>query len=128
MKAKNLCCLLLGLLLIGNASADWTYLSNSANKQNYFYVDADTIKSGAYSRGWILLDMVKPSNGMLSAKMLYEAECSTGRMRVLSMQTFTGKMGNGQLSNSFNNPAEWSYVAPGSVEEVIFVVFCGKRP
>ena len=113
MKKLFLLILVLGLLLSGNANADfnWTKIGSS-NAGTVFYIDVATIKK-VNNSGWYntlhyqLTDYAKPSPaGVLSSKSYIETNCVDYSYRTLKDSYYQEPMGYGN-SRSYNDPGRW---------------------
>ena len=125
--------LLMGLMLLVTAtaaSAEWT---NVGGSDNYIlYVDRATIRrSGNFVKMWDLKDhlTVQTAAGFsyLSNKGQVEYDCKEEKKRFLAFTWFDGKMGGGKGVYSDNDPSKWFPISPGSVDEALWKIACGKK-
>ena len=125
--------LLLGLMLLVTAtaaSAEWTVAGETDNFIQY--VDRATIRrNGNYVKMWDLLDYerVKVIGGKsdLSQRTQKEYDCKEEKKRILALTSFSGQMGNGTINYDDSNTGKWSPVAPGTVNEILWKIACGKQ-
>ena len=109
------------------AWAKWVIIDETTHVTQYF--DPATVRiNGNLRRIWILQNLkVRNSDGELSTRMLAEYDCKAVRSKVISLSTHSGSMASGKTILSGNEPVDWSGIPPGSVEEDIFKVACGKE-
>ena len=127
--------LLLGLMLLMTAtaaSAEWTLIGD--NDRFIQYVDLATIRrNGNLVKMWSSSDyktVQKAADGQsyLSSKVQDEFDCMEEKTRLLAFTWFGGKMGNGKVVVSNGNVrGEWEPISPGSVNEVLWKIACGKK-
>lgn len=121
----------LSFFCAASADADWVFLTQSEGGDKFF-VDPDSRKTGEHPRVWVLGDYAKPLVGgvnedeIRSGKDLQEADCTDGKLRSLGLIAFGGPGGAGQVVRSENLSREWRYVAPGSINHVIFQYLCDQ--
>lgn len=125
--------LLLGLMLLmiaTAASAEWTIAGDNENFNQY--VDKATIRrDGNFVKMWDLLDYkrVKVIGGKsdLSQRTQKEYDCKEEKVRILVLTSFSGQMGNGTINYDDSNTEKWRPVAPGTVNETLWKIACGKQ-
>ena len=103
------------------AMAEWTYLTSSEDKTLDVYIDKTTIrKRGNVAKMWELTDFKAPQKAaggsFLSSKSLKEYDCVEIRLRLLTLTSFSGNMGSGELifNHQYDN-RKWADIAPGSI-------------
>jgi hypothetical protein len=114
------------------AQAEWSWFQIGKDQKHgsvSFYIDFSTIKKNKQGnpRGWILQNYQHENAGVLSAKLLYEADCDDDKLRVLSDAGFSGKMGSGYITDSNDKPSQWAYFMPESVKYDIHWNLCLKK-
>lgn len=114
------------LLVAPLSVADWKYVNESNGTT--FYVDLETIKRGPSSTGWFLWNFAQPFHAGMSASTYWEADCQSGRIRLLYTTVYSGKFRNGKVLENDGNLGEWMYVSPRANNESIYIVLCGKNP
>ena len=131
--------LLMGLMLLvtaGAANAGWTIVGDTGDDGDDFiqYVDRATIRrNGNFVKMWDLLDfntvqMSPAGHSFLSEKAQQEYDCKEEKKRILAFTWFDGQMGNGKVVVSNGNVrGEWEPISPGSVNEVLWKIACGKQ-
>jgi hypothetical protein len=100
------------LLVATQAWAGWVKLTE-ANETAY-YVDPATVgDKGNLRRVSVIQDYARPdAGGVRSRQVLYEIDCSGGRLRSLSVSEHSDAMGQGKRLNSWERESDWLYVAP----------------
>ncbi len=117
------------MLLVASAShAEWEYLTSTDDDKTEFFVERNAKKLVGKSRIWTLQNTKKSAEeGASSSKMLLEAECREGRIRVISAIGYTGEMGAGEVRYENLTPSEWAYPPPDSIKEAIWEELCESR-
>lgn len=122
---------LIALLLFcsSSAHADWTFFFEGSSGNKY-YIDLETQKkTQGSSRAWTLWVLASPEkDGTKSAKVLQEADCDMGKVRFLSIITFSGLNGEGKVIYSSDAASNWQYPSPISTGSEVFKILCGKKP
>ena len=96
------------------------------------YVDTATIQAkGNVVTMWDLLDYKKaqeiPSGqSFRSVRAQTEYSCSNKNSRPLAASAHTDKMARGGTVHAVNQPGTWRPVAPGSLDEAMWNIACGK--
>ena len=67
-----------------------------------------------------------PKHPYQSAKRSYQFDCVEGALRTLSIVTFSGKMGGGEIVLAINEPTTWLLFVPGSVGEILWKIACNR--
>lgn len=92
-----------------------------------FYVDFERIrKVGGNVYYWTLSDLLKPNEfGDLSIKTYRQGDCKNFRVKSLSYSFHKEPMGGG-LGEVTNQPMNWFYPTPDSVDESILESVCNR--
>ena len=124
---------LLLLMVSTNVFAEWTWFDDSAGGVG-FYIDYETIKKKGHKvKMWSLLDSktVKKSSGgkeYLSVVMRQEYNCEEETSRQLDFYLYSGNMKQGEIVYSITNiKDEPISILPGSIDEGLFKIACGKK-
>jgi len=108
------------------AWAEWVIKGGSDNVN--LYMKSEVIRLGGTIKGWVMLDVIPGGKQpFLSLIQLHEARCNTGQKRILQLTSYNGQMGGGEVITSRNEPNDWSYPTPGSLDETIFETLCAKK-
>ena len=117
---------LLLLLCIFPARADWNLLRKS--NESRLYIDPLTVVGGARPRAWGLLNYGKPDEFEdLSARLLFESNCTEGTLRKRSAVYYKEAMGRGATTSEYQ-PTPWEVPAADSLEASALYFLCGKKP
>lgn len=126
--------LIAALLAVFSTSAmgEWTIVTGDDNTSAY--ADLSTIrKSGDKVKMWGLIDLkvAKTSKAdgtrFLSSVSQNEYDCKEETSRVLSFNWYLKNMGVGEVVYSSGNAhAEFEPRPPGSIDNMLFKVACGK--
>ena len=105
--------------------AGWTRFDSNEKATRYIDVDS-VVHSPPLQRVWAFLDFRRPLGSDRSMRLLYEINCKEMKLRVLSVEGFTGQMLAGDVSRGqgWNKPGEWEHIAPGSSSENLFNYNC----
>ncbi len=107
--------------------AGWEKFATNAESST-IYLDPDTKKTGGLPRIWMLVDYAAPDRfGKLSAKVLWQGDCSAGRTKALTYVHFDEPMGAGRADTN-NESGDWIYPAPDSIIAEIYAYLCGRAP
>lgn len=60
----------------------------------------------------------------LSVKIQSEYDCEAKKTRFLSLIFYSGHLGNGKVVSVFDNPLQWSSIAPGTVSDQLRSYAC----
>jgi hypothetical protein len=124
------------LCISGNASADWTKVSNSGAGADDFtgYVDTATIeRSGDVAKMADLRDYRQPQllkasgKSYLSKRVSVEYQCKEEKMRWLELVHFAAAMGKGEVVHRDDQPRSWISVNRGTVAETRWKIACGQK-
>ena len=115
------------------AAVQWTLLGSSvANGGMDVYVAPETIRrSGDRARMAGLFDFktrqVIEGKSFLSARNEYEYDCARHRARMLATTGFAGRMGNGAVVETSNEPFPWEAVGSNGPAFEHWQVACKRR-
>ena len=115
------------------AALQWTLLGHSAANggMDVYVAPASVRRSGERARMFGLFDFqtrqVIEGKAFLSARNEYEYDCARPRQRMLTTTGFTGRMGNGTVVDSSDNPLPWEPVGSSGPAYEHWKVAC-KRP
>ena len=110
--------------------AEWTEVGGNDTKTTY--ADLSTIrKSGDRVKIWSLFDfiVVQTVNGkrFLSTAVQYEYDCKEEISRKLAFNVYSKNMGAGEVVHTSGAIHEEPHpIPPGSIENSLFKVACGK--
>jgi hypothetical protein len=96
------------------------------------YVDTATIQAkGNVVTMWDLLDYKKAQEiptgkTFRSVRAQTEYSCSNRNSRPLAASAHSDKMARGGTVHAVNEPGNWRPVAPGSLDEAMWKIACGK--
>jgi hypothetical protein len=114
------------------AAAKWVKIDSSASRGGLdIYADPVSIlRSGNMARMWDVRDFkttqVVQGTRFLSFKTQHEYDCKGSRMRNLSVTSFSGNMGAGDVVRSASIPLAWESVAGDSTQQALLKFACGK--
>ena len=110
------------------AWAEWVFKGGSDSNFLDLYMKSNVIKSGETVKGWVMFDVIPGgTQPFLSTIQLHEARCNTGQKRILQVTSYNGQMGGGGVRISVNEPNDWAYPIPNSLDETIFKTLCAKK-
>ena len=123
---KLLGIVVLGLLLSGNANAEWFYMTKLSDNEKNFYIDLDTYKkNGNQVFIWTLADWTVPYKGVKSSTMYEQINCSTKSSTTLQYVFYDGQMGTGKPESFKRDNQKWRTYPPGSYMYSLIKVLCG---
>ncbi len=121
----------MGCFLVGNAQADWLALGRNENFRAYLD-QASLQRNGDQVQVLQLMDFVTAQwaderTVIGSIKSVVEYDCAQPRLRTVALEAFSEQMGDGRrvASERLPNP-DWEGVKPGSTNEKIWQMVCGK--
>jgi hypothetical protein len=96
------------------------------------YFDRVTMRrSGDSAKLWEMLDFktvqVMGGTRVLSLQSHFEYDCKGPRRRMLATAGFSGHMGKTLVVDTGNKPGAWESVAPGTYQEYLRKIACGKK-
>ena len=120
------------LMVSTSAMAEWTALTVSQSGDTYYGDLTHKRKVGKFIRMWTLVDTKTPqveSGGLTynSAKTFDEYDCLGERRRLLAFSMFSENMGKGNVVSSSQESDAWKYIAPESIDEVLFKFACQSK-
>ena len=96
-----------------SSNADWVKVGKR-DKGITYYVNFEKIKkNNGYVYWWQLIDK---EYGDPSIKLYIQADCKKFRVKVMSVYSYKGPMGQGGVSSS-NPPKNWAYPRPNTPGE-----------
>lgn len=107
--------------------AGWTRFDSNEKATRYIDIDS-AVQAPPSVRVWALLDFKQPLGNDRSMRLQYEINCKESKLRILSVEGFTGQMltGSGGKQPGWNSPGNWEYVAPGSSSENLLTYNCRR--
>jgi hypothetical protein len=130
MIKQALCFALFGVSCL--AQAEWDVPIAATTEANY-YADPETKRSSAVPSVWILADYHRPQHrgehdpDYMSAKVLNEADCVAGNLRMVSSIYYSLAMGKGDALNFSTLTSEWGRPAPRSPSASVYEYLCPKK-
>lgn len=113
-----------------SAMAEWVHMDSSQGI-NFYYESSSVRKIGKISKIWGLVDLTEPKESpfgpFLSAKTLFEFNCSELSHRTVHSIVFSSKMGSGQPVSNDTPSDPWTPVSPGSIAEGMMKAACRKN-
>lgn len=115
----------------GSASAE-VWVTVGKNEKFSAYADPSSMrKSGNTVKMWSLFDYKTVQTGAagkqyLSAKRQFEYDCKDGRARARAETFHAENLAKGELIATSNLNLNWSAVAIGSADELLWTFACGK--
>jgi hypothetical protein len=125
--------ILLGLLLAKPVWAEWVRVGTGGEGAgaSVIYVDPATVrKTPDGRRAWTMLSYDKPQPDRVgggtfqSSKTLWEFDCAGERKRILQFTWHSGQMAAGQVVVAIDSLSNWTFVSPGSIDEVELQAVC----
>jgi hypothetical protein len=105
------------------AEANWVFVASSGAGTHTAYIDTTSIRrTGSIVRFWQRSVFLNNKDGWEESKSLKEDDCENGRTRILQLSIYYV---DGRIRTN-NNPDDWSYVTPGTIEERTHEVACQK--
>ena len=128
---RNSVLMLLLAVWSGSAAAEvWVVVGK--NEKFSAYADPATMrKEGTTVKMWDLFDYKTAQTGVggklyLSAKRHLEYDCKDGRARVLALSSHAENLAKGEVVAASSVSPNWSVVASGSADELLWKFACGK--
>jgi hypothetical protein len=112
--------------------AEWDVPIAATTEANY-YADPETKRSSVVPSVWILADYHRPQHrgdhdpNYLSAKVLNEADCLAGNLRMVSSIYYSLAMGKGDALSFSTLTSEWGRPAPSSPSASVLEYLCPKQ-
>jgi len=129
---RKLLLLLMLVFISTSVMAEWTALKwNHEDGGLTLYVDYTTIrKEGDRVRMLSLADfevVEKNEVDLFSSRAQNEYDCKEKKIRQLFYSLYSGSMGKGKMEHSNSEHLKWMPVQPGSMEDAMWRVACGKK-
>jgi hypothetical protein len=127
---KALLAIVLATLSASAAAEVWVVVGK--NEKFDAYADpASMRKDGGTVKMWNLFDYKTAQPGVggkryLSAKHHREYDCKAGRARVLAVTSHAENLAKGEVIAAVSVNLDWSVVASGSADELLWKFACGK--
>ena len=119
------------LVSSGPAYAEWMSLGESDAGTTVYADPATMRREGDLVKMSVLFDFktiqTKEGVSYLSAKAQMEYDCAAQRFEGLAVLYFSGNMGNGTLLDRSSGKGRWLRVSPGSLDEALWRLACGKK-
>jgi hypothetical protein len=125
---KAILMMLLAIVSSSATAVEWIEVDFDGNVT--VYADLATIrKVGDRVKMWILIDYktAQAGNPYMSIRGQSEFDCKRERMRSLFLSFYSSNMGRGHVVDSDDDPAKWKRVTPGSIDDSLWQIACGKR-
>lgn len=125
--------ILMMLLAVVSSSAMARWVKVAGNETNTTYADSATIrKAGNMAKMWSVFDYKTPvalDNGKryMSTRAQFEYDCKEERMRPFAVSFHSKNMADGEVVYSAFDPGNWGPVPPGTVNDTLWKIACGKR-
>jgi hypothetical protein len=125
--------LLLMLFFISTSvMAEWTAMKwNHEDGGLTLYVDYTTIrKEGDRVKMLSLVDfkiIEKDEVDLYSSRAQNEYDCKEREIRQLFYSLYSDSMGKGKMEHANSEHLNWMPIQPGSMEEAMWIVACGKK-
>ena len=124
--------ILLLLMVSTSVFAEWTRVTESADGDITAYADSETIKrKGSKVKMWSMNDYKTvhslDNGGYLSGASYDEYDCKGGTKRMLDLYLYSGNMRQGDIVYSSTTKDEAESVMPGSINETLLIIACGKK-
>lgn len=115
--------LIFSLLLSFPTYADWSQIDKNS-LGDIVYLETDNFREhNGHVYYWVLLDYLKPRNGAMSQKILYELDCNVPRkQRYISVSNYNQPMGEGTSLATNNIESEWDAFHPPESTGAIEIV------
>ncbi|HEY6262126.1 MAG TPA: surface-adhesin E family protein [Nitrospiraceae bacterium] len=126
-------CLITFLLLsVEPLYAEWELVSGDDSSKLTVYVDRDTIRrQESLVKMWQLYDyktvQTVAGDSLLSFQRHNEYNCTEPRTRMLAYTWFSSNMGRGRVVYKTSEEQQWERIIPGSIEQTLWKVACGKQ-
>ena len=115
---------LLTILISSNVFAEWVFIGGTDDGSSMF-IDKDTILKESHKvKLWKKINYGKTEIEVLSTRSYEEFDCKKRTKIVLSVSGFTEFNFEGKMITSFNPPPKIDYIAPGSMDELMYNYVC----
>ena len=116
--------LLLTILISSNVFADWVLIGGTPDG-DLMYADKDTIlKERNKVKFWRKINYINPINKMASSRSYEEADCKKRTLMTLTFSSFSENDFQGKMLSSFEPPPKIEYIAPDTMDELIYEYVC----
>lgn len=131
--------LFVGLMMICSVSwAEWELCSINGQGDDIitFRCDKSTIRTnGAISRMWDIRNYTKAQtdsigDSRMSSKTLTAYNCKEETSAIISYVDYSGRNGKGNVIQHFSvqeRELKWTPIVPGTTEETLWNIACGKK-
>lgn len=129
---KRLLLTILLFLSSNPAYADWVAVGGKVEAGMGAYADPVTMRrEGDLVKMEVLFDFntrqTKAGVSYSSANAQMEYDCAEQRFRGLAVMYFSGNMGSGNVLDRSSGKGKWLPVSPGSLDQTLWKVACGKK-
>lgn len=129
---KRLLLTILLFLSSNPAYANWVAVGGKVEAGMGAYADLVTMRrEGDLVKMEVLFDFktrqTKAGVSYSSANAQMEYDCAEQRFRGLAVMYFSGNMGSGNLLDRDSGKGKWLPVSPGSLDQTLWKVACGKK-
>ena len=129
---KRLRLIILLFLSSSPAYADWVAVGGKVEAGMSAYADPVTMRrEGDLVKMEVLFDFktrqTKAGVSYSSANAQMEYDCAEQRVRGLAVMYFSGNMGSGNVLDRNSGKGKWLPVSPGSLDQTLWKVACGKK-
>ena len=112
----------LGLLLSGNAYAEWIYITSGSINDNginlkldKYFENASIKKKSGYTYVWTLINFDRKTKyGERSVMSYKKIDCDLMRSKDAQIITKSGSMGKGQIIETYDDVGGWKAALPGT--------------
>lgn len=115
------------LLLFAAAPAEAGLVKMVVTKDDdVVYIDPATMrKIGNLRRVRVIQDLRKKGPaGEMSRRVFWEYDCAEARYRGLSMTSYAGPLGSGQVLGSVDTAGSWFDIVPDTIDAIILKTVC----
>ncbi len=122
--------LLIFLLPVSPALANWTWLATTASYD--VYADSVSIeRKGSHTTMWVMLDFKKIQDqkrgSFHSSKLLREFDCAARRSRMIAIKEYQKRRGQGEEVNTFFVDLPWEGFQGGGALETQWQFACDRQ-
>ena len=106
-KSIFLATLLVSLMFVSDSYAEWKKIGTDSSGNTY-YLDIDKIKkTNGHINYWQLINLSKPTDGYLSARIHLQGNCESFRFKNLTFHFYKKPMGKGAHDTFTTKDNEW---------------------
>jgi hypothetical protein len=121
---------LFGVMLLAcaaNVNAAWIQYGDNG-KAEFYYDDATIMVKGNLVTVWEMLNYSFSLKGVMSNRALKEYDCAQSRFRTLEGEFFSGqRLAGDKVSSNVDPDDPWRAIVPGTRNEELMDLVCGKR-